>query len=231
MRAAGFGAEPLPEGTGPQNPRAVVVEFLKRHYRRMVEHVRRHIRHDEYCGDLPPHAVDPRGVVDTVVQRVLQNWQAKPASMGWLVWCFRLLHEELRRRRRMFQRAAAERIPVDQEARRPDEEDLAAGYDAERPLDVIVREYESVVTELRELVPDPNAPNPEETAERRELLEALQHAVQTWSRAEKDVFELYFVEGVSIPEVAMVTGLEARRVKELVATIQQRLRGALARES
>ncbi|MCX8071706.1 MAG: HPF/RaiA family ribosome-associated protein [Candidatus Binatia bacterium] len=228
LRAGKFAPEPLPEGEGPQEPQAVVVDFLKRHYRRMVDHVRRHVRHDEFSGELPPHAVDPRGVVDTVVQKVLAKWRDKPASVGWLIWVYRLLHEELRRRRRFFQRAAAERVPVDQETKRPDEEDLAAGYDAEQPLDIIVREYEPVITELRELVPDPFAPNPEVSAERRELLEAVQHLVQTWSRPEKDVFELYFVEGFSIPEISMVTGMEPQRVKELVATLQERLRGALA---
>ncbi|GIV04246.1 MAG: hypothetical protein KatS3mg077_2139 [Candidatus Binatia bacterium] len=230
VRAVGFAPEPLPEGEGPQEPRAVIVDFLERQYRRLVEHVRRHVRHDEFSGDLPPHAVDPRGVVDTVVQYVLGHWREKPANVGWLVWVFRLLHEELRRRRRMFQRAAAERVFVDQEAKRPDEDDLAAGYDAEQPLDIIVREFEPVITELRELVPDPAAPNPEMTVERRELLEAVQHLVQSWPRAERDVFELHFVEGFSIPEVALVTGLEPRRVKEIASVIQERVRKALAGE-
>lgn len=230
VRAAGFAPEPLPEGEGPQDLQAVVVEFLKRYYRRMIDHVRRHIRHDEFTGELPPHAVDPRGVVDTVVERVLQNWGNKPAQMGWLVWFFRLIHEELRRRRRMFQEMAEERLPVDQETKRPDEEDLAAGYDAEQPLDIIVREFEPVLTELRELVPDPTAPNPEESVERREILEALQRIVQTWSRQERDVFELHFVQGFSVPEVAQITGLDQNRVKEVVDTIQARVRGVLAGE-
>jgi RNA polymerase sigma factor (sigma-70 family) len=150
--------------------------------------------------------------------------------MGWLVWFFRLIHEELRRRRRMFQEMAEERLPVDQETKRPDEEDLAAGYDAEQPLDIIVREFEPVLTELRELVPDPTAPNPEESVERREILEALQRIVQTWSRQERDVFELHFVQGFSVPEVAQITGLDQNRVKEVVDTIQARVRGVLAGE-
>lgn len=231
IRASGFAPEPLAEGEGPQDVRAVVVDFLKRHYRRMVEHVRRHVRHDEYSGELPPHAVDPRGVADAVVRHVLQRWHEKPANVGWLVWIFRLLHEELRRRRRMFQRARMERVSIDQETERPDKDDLASGYDAEQPLDIIVREFEPVLTELRELVPDPFSPSPEVAVERRELLEAVQHLVQTWSRPERDVFELYFVEGFSVPEVSLVTGLESRRVKELVNAIQERIRAALAGES
>lgn len=228
LRALGFAPEPLPEGEGPQEPQAVIVEFLKRHYRRMVEHVRRHVRHDEFAGELPPRAVDPRGVADAVVQHVLLHWREKPANMGWFVWIFHLLHNELRRRRRQFRRAQLEQVPVEQETKRPDEEDLAAGYDAEQPMDIIVREFEPVITELRELVPDPSSPNPELTVERRELLEALQQLVQTWPRAERDVFELYFVEGFSLLEVSLVIGLELQRVKELVNVIQERLREALA---
>lgn len=227
-KSLGFAREPLPEGAGPQERRAVVIDFLKRHYHRMLEHVRRHIRHDEWSGELPPHAVDARGVVDEVVQKILRDWQRKPADVGWLVWFFRLLHEELQRRRLEFKRWAEERLPIDAETKRPDEEDLAAGFDAEQPLDIIVREYEPVLTELRELVPDPNVPSPEEAVERRELLEALQKTVQTWPRVERDVFELHFVQGFSEEEVAQVLRADVKKVRELISRIQSKLRDAIS---
>ncbi len=224
LKATGFASEPLPESEGPQDRLAVVVDFLKRHYRRMLEHVQRHIRHDEWSGEIPPHAVDARGVVDEVVRKVLRDWRRKPADTGWLVWFFRLIHEEWERRRREFRRAAQERVSVDTDVKRPDEEDLTAGFDAEQPLDIIVREYEPVLTELRELVPDPSAPSPEEELQRRELLQSLQKAIQEWPRLEKDVFELYFAQGFDESEVAQILRLDVARVREAVAKIQQRIR-------
>lgn len=227
-KSRGFAQEPLPEGVGPQERLAVVIDFLKRHYNRMIEHVRRHIRHDEWSGELPARAVDARGVVDEVVQKVLRNWRRKPADMGWLVWFFRLLHEELQRRRLEFRQAAEGRVPIDAETKRPDEEELTAGFDAEQPLDIIVREFEPVFAELRELVPDPNASPPEELVERRELLEALQRTVQTWPRAEKDVFELHFVQGLTEEEVALVLRVSVNKVRELIGRVQSKLRDAMA---
>lgn len=227
LKSTGFAPEPLAEGEGPQDQFAVVVDFLKRHYLRMLEHVRRHVRHDEWSGELPPHAVDPRGVVDEVVRKILRDWQRKPKDIGWLVWFFRLLHRELERRRRELREAAEERVPIDAEARRPDEEDLTAGFDAEQPLDIIVREYEPVLTELRELVPDPNTSSPEDLIERRELLEGLQKTVQQWPRLEKDVFELYFVQGFDEIEVAEILRIDPQKVRETVAGIQARIRQTL----
>jgi ribosomal subunit interface protein len=53
LKPTGFAAEPLSEGTGPQQIKDVVREFFQLHYQRLLRHTVRHIRHDELIGDIP----------------------------------------------------------------------------------------------------------------------------------------------------------------------------------
>jgi hypothetical protein len=52
------------------------------------------------------------------------------------------------------------------------------------------------------LLPDLHAVPADQIAEEN-LLEPLQTAVQNWPRAERDIFELYFIEGFEPDEIAM----------------------------
>ena len=55
----------------------------------------------------------------------------------------------------------------------------------------------------RSLLPDLHAVPADQIAVEKELLEPLQTAVQNWPRAERDIFELYFIEGFEPYEIAM----------------------------
>ena len=64
------------------------------------------------------------------------------------------------------------------------------------------------------LLPDLHAVPPDEIAAEKDLLEHLQTAVQNWPRAERDTFELYFIEGFDPDEIAMVTRQTLKTVQE-----------------
>lgn len=228
LKAAGFASLP-PERQGPRDTADVVADFLRRHYERLLRHARRHVRHDELCGEIPVGAIDPRGVVDEVVRRLMREWPRKPGTLNWLVWCFRLVHEELRRRRQELQRAAAEQVPIEKTLPRADE--AAEGYDAELPLNIVQARVEPLVTELRELIPDPATTPPDQAVAQKDLLEHLQAAAQTWPPEERAVFELHFVEGFEPDEVAMITGRPLRETRRVIAQSQERLRQALLAEA
>jgi hypothetical protein len=87
----------MPEGSGPQKMEDVVREFLEQHYSRLVRHARRHILQDELAGDIPKDALDAREIADEVARQAIANAGRKPREMTWLVWIYRLMHEELRR--------------------------------------------------------------------------------------------------------------------------------------
>jgi DNA-directed RNA polymerase specialized sigma24 family protein len=51
--------------------------------------------------------------------------------------------------------------------------------------------------------------------------------MRNWSRPEREIFELYFVEGLEPEEIATVTSQPLKSVREFVAAIQQRARQQL----
>jgi len=52
-------------------------------------------------------------------------------------------------------------------------------------------------------LPDLHAVPADQIAVEKDLLEPLQNTLRTWPRAERDIFELYFIEGFEPDEIAM----------------------------
>jgi hypothetical protein len=65
------------------------------------------------------------------------------------------------------------------------------------------RELDPPVVLTGGLLPDLHAVPADQIAVEKDLLEPLQTAVQNWPRAERDIFELYFIEGFEPDEIAM----------------------------
>ena len=86
---------------------------------------------------------------------------------------------------------------------------------------------ESPVVQTKERVPDPSAARPDELIERRELLERVQNTANSWPKPEREVFELYFVEGFELVEIALVLGVSVKEAEGLLAGIRGRVRDAL----
>jgi RNA polymerase sigma factor (sigma-70 family) len=224
LKAASFATEPMAEGTGPQKLEDVIREFFQQHYTRLVRHARRHIRHDELAGDIPKGALDACDIVDEVARQAVAKAGRKPEKLNWLFWFYHLIHEELRRQRRVFKQKRIEEFSLDETKILPEDAEKAGGYDAEQPLDIIERELEPPVVRAEGLVPDPRAVPPDKIVAQKDLLEQLQHDLRNWPRPEREVFELYFVEGLEPEEIAIVTRQPLTTVRENIASIQRRLR-------
>jgi RNA polymerase sigma factor (sigma-70 family) len=176
------------------------------------------------AGDIPKGALDARDIVDEAARQALTQASRKPHKMNWLVWFYFLIHAELRRQRRALKQAKAEVVSLEELKVLPDDAEKASGYDAERPLDIIEQELEPPVVKTEGLLPDLHAVPPDEIAAEKDLLEHLQTAVQSWPRAEREIFELYFIEGFDPDEIAMVTRQTLKIVQENISSIQNRLR-------
>jgi len=224
LKAAGFAPEPQAEGTGPQNLSDVIRELLASHYQRLLRYVRRQLWHDITAGEVPRDAIDPRGIVDEVARRALAEPRKKPAGMEYLLWFYVLARQELARRRKALKTAARETVPLEAPRFLPEALAIAEGYDAEQPLDIIERQIEPPVAETRDLLPDTRVETPDEVTNRRELLAELRRVASTWRRPERELFELYYVEGFEPDEVAMILNTPKKRVLEMMAATQQRLR-------
>jgi hypothetical protein len=82
----------------------------------------------------------------------------------------------------------------------------AASYDAGRPVDIITQELKRARPAggaNRRSVARSSRRACGQIAVEKDLLEPLQTAVQNWPRAERDIFELYFIEGFEPDEIAM----------------------------
>ncbi|MCS6925833.1 MAG: sigma-70 family RNA polymerase sigma factor [Candidatus Binatia bacterium] len=226
-KTGGFAPAPLAAGTGPQTLRDVASAFLQHHYGRLLRHVRRHIRHDEWAGEIPPGAVDPRSVIDEVCLQVLSAPEQKPPAMGWLVWVYHLVHEELRRRRNRVRQQTTEEVSL--EARPSSSRETAPVQESDftQPLTFAQTVLEPPGEETEAPSLEVASASPEEVVAAKEIVESLQEAIQTWSRPEREVFELYFVEGFEPDEIALITGRPLQKVRLLITALQHRLRQEL----
>jgi ribosomal subunit interface protein len=201
LKATRFADEPQTEGTGPQKYRDVVRELFQRHYKELLRHARRHIGHDELAGEIPTNALEARDLVDEVARRAMTKAAERPKGMDSLIWFYHLIHEELKRQRRLLKHKKTQEVSIDEIKALPEDAVRTEG-----------------------LVPDPQAVPPDEVASQKDVLAQLQQDMRNWPRPEREVFELYFVEGLEGEEIAMVTGRLLKTVRESIASIQQRLR-------
>jgi RNA polymerase sigma factor (sigma-70 family) len=224
LKATGFALESQEEGMGPQEPADVVRELVREHYQELLRHARRHIRHDELVGDIPRNSLDPRDVVDEVVRQAMAKSAERPRRMNAVVWFYRLMHKELKRQRRLLKQKAVEEISTDEIETLPEDADKASGYDALRPLDIVQEELDPPVVKTEGLIRDPGAVPPDELVGARDAITRLRQDTRNWPRPEREVFELYFVEGLEPEEIAMVTHQPLKTVRETISSIQDRLR-------
>jgi ribosomal subunit interface protein len=228
IKGGRFAILPQPEGVGPQERHEVVKDLIRRHYRTLLRYARRQVGLAELSDEAPAGAIDPRGVTDEVVCRVLTGWRQKPERPHWLAWFYQLIHEEMRRRCQEFTRdvVSLENVqPIAEGA------EAVEGYDAEKPLDLIAHHLEPFIAELRETVPDAASLPPDEAVAQKDLLEYFHARIQTWPQFEREAFDLYFVEGFEPDEVAMITGQSPGKVRQLIDILQQRLRQFLIEDA
>jgi RNA polymerase sigma factor (sigma-70 family) len=203
LKATGFAFEPQGKDEGPQTHNEVVREFFQHHYKKFLRHVRRHILHDELAGDLPKDAVNPRDVLNEVLRRAEAKGNKEPKRGSWLTWFYRRINRELKRQRRRLK----QRKPTDSSVSKTK---LSPEENRTRTVEIV-----------REEVP------PVEIAARKDVVAQLEQDMRNWPRPERDVFELYYVEGLDPEEIAMVTNQSLKAVCKHLESIQRRLRNEM----
>jgi RNA polymerase sigma factor (sigma-70 family) len=204
LKATGFALEPQEEGKGPQTHKEVVRELFQQHYKEFLRHGRRHILQDELAGELPKDAVNARDVLNEVARRAEAEAEEGPKRGSWLAWFYRLIHQELKRQRRLLKQRRD--VSVDKTETSRDDTKLTS---ESAPPDMF---------RDREEVP------PVEIAARKDVVAQLEQDMRNWPRPEREVFELCYVEGFDPEEIAMVTHQPLKTVRENLESIQHRLR-------
>jgi ribosomal subunit interface protein len=204
LKSAAFALQAQAAGTGPQNDEDVLRDLFQQHHRELLHHARRHLRHDEGAGEITQNAIDAREVVDEVQKRAVAKASEGPKGMNWMVWFYHLIHEELKRRRSALknQQPPETQRPTAQ----PSSEQL-------QPPSAQAREHEH----------DPL----DELVTQKDTLDLLQHDMRTWPRSEREVFELYYVEGLDPEEIEVATGYPLQTVQQNLESVRQKLRERL----
>ena len=194
-----------------------ITELFQRHYTRLLYHVRRHLRHDEMAGEIPKGALDPRDIVDEAARRTIAKAEQKPPKADWLVWLFHLIHEELHRQRRILKEKQEREIPIERRMTLPEFKSL-------HPLEeIVVKNMEPQVIRKEDVLPNPEVTAPDEIVAAKDLLETLQNTIQDLPQPEREVFELYFVQGFQPEEISMITRKPVDQVQRAIAALRRRL--------
>ena len=220
-------SEPMEEGAGPQSEADVVADLLAAHNEHLLAHAGRALRMAELTGELPAGAIEAHDIVDEAARICLAHPETKPGGVTYEQWFYRLIREETERQRLRFAeefRLRAVPLPRGKELNAEVE-----GYDAEQPLDLITREIESGEDLPEERLPDPTLPPPDAAVAGSELVELLQREVKEWPPLEREIFELHYLVGFDLGDLAMIHHQPEKEVKTLVGKIQLRLREFLRR--
>jgi ribosomal subunit interface protein len=222
-----FAEAPLLPGQGPQSLGEIVRGMAEQHYTHLLYHVRSQIWRAETEGAIPQHAIDAEAVADEVVRQACSRPESKPVGQTYRLWLFSLARRELEMRFRDLQERALRSVPLDDpdallQSRSGESDDggeaLAEG---DRTLN-----GEDFQTE--DIVPDGHNLSPDDAAAESDLVEYLRRSAQQWPRQEGDIFQLYFLEGFELDEVAMLEQLTIPEVRKLIGQVQSRLRQVLA---
>lgn len=81
--------------------------------------------------------------------------------------------------------------------------------------------------QLMDFLEDRNAPNPEEEALRKERNQDLLKAVKTLNEREQTILQLYYVEELSLKEIAYILEVSVPRVSQIHGKILLKLRGLM----
>ena len=205
LKATGFAPAPQDKGQGPQTHKEVVRELFQQHDKEFLRHVRRHILQDELAGDLPKDAVNPRDVLNEVARRAEAKADKGPKRGSWLTWFYRLIHQELKRQRRLWKH------------KKLGDSSVGKTKTSREETKVTARQVPAADV-IRDEVP------PVEIAARKDVVAQLEQDMRNWPRPEREVFELYYVEGLDPEEIMMVTDQPLKTVRENLESIQRRLR-------
>jgi DNA-directed RNA polymerase specialized sigma24 family protein/ribosome-associated translation inhibitor RaiA len=215
LKAMGFA--PVPEQKGPRDYHDIVRALFSQHYKELLRHARRHIHQEESAGVIPKDSIDAGKVLAEVEKRAVAKAEERPKDAGWSVWFYQLVHEELKRQQYLLKRGGR--------AHAGEGDAQVAGPDPAPP------------SRGEQHVPTKSAGRPEAspafefTLGQKDAVKRLEEDARHWSREERTVFDLYYVEGFEPEEISVITGEPIEKVQEHIATLHGRLREEMLKQA
>ena len=223
-KAYRFAPEPIGEQS-PQDMPVMIRALLQQNYRRLHRYVRRHIWHEVTTGDLPQGLIEAHAVVDEVARQAMTRYKKKPEEISFLLWLYALARQEIGLRRKALRAQNRDNIPLEEPLGSGEGE--SDGFEPQKGSDGPAAPR----SQAGELFADAHTESPDVAAERKDLLEEMQRLANTWPRAEREAFELFFVEGFEPDEIGMILGCSLGETNAILAKIQEQLRKAVLEQS
>jgi ribosomal subunit interface protein len=228
-RGFAFAESPLPVDEGPQTETDAVAEVLREDYGRLLGFVTRQLNEYILTGVIPKGAIDPVDIVDRVAEQVLGCPELKPESMDYRTWCSTTAFQQTRDGVRRYAEEMGITVPVDLDIT---PEPAPAGDDDLEPeefaLNMLQNQLEPDESTLADVIPDPQAEPPDLAVERDELLSGLSQICRQWPKVERETFQLHFLEGLSVDDLAHAFSCDRSSVEAAVSRVRGRLRTLLS---
>ncbi len=225
----GFNEKPMPDKKGPQTENDSVIEVLKEDYGRMLGFVSRQIHEHVMSGVIPGGVLDPHDIVDRVAEEVLRHPGRKPSSMNYHTWCSSLAFQQTRKAIRRYAEEAKIMVPIDLEL---PPEPAPAGEDDMEPeefaLNLLQSRLEPEESSLADVIPDPKTQSPVEKAAKKDFMAFIWGVARRWPKAEREIFHLHFLEGLSVDDIAHTLACERSAVEAKVSCLRAKLRTLLS---
>jgi DNA-directed RNA polymerase specialized sigma24 family protein/ribosome-associated translation inhibitor RaiA len=216
-----------PQAVGPRSLTDLLAEMVQRYHGRLLYHVQHQLQRDQVDGLVPRGAIKAEVVVDEVARQALSNPKGKPEDLSYRMWLYSLVRRELKRRYRRLRLDGERNIPIEETTSLPDDQELAQGYDAEQPLEIIEEELEPPLVARGDLMPDPHSLAPDAVAAEHDLIDYLHRVSAGWPEKERAIFDLHFLEGFDADEVALLESLKPAEAAAMIDSVQLRLRSLL----
>jgi RNA polymerase sigma factor (sigma-70 family) len=210
-------------GPPEERDRDRFVGMVEQHLPKLHRFTRREMAYYHATGDLIPGDPTVEDAVDAVVLRAYDEFVKKPSSLDIDRWLLKLAIEHIE--------SEVERTKGEHDKLVPIEEDIPETPPTEEVStlgDEILDFYEPDENlKLEDVIPDFEVATPEEAAENREVQRHVRRSLSLLPKEWRRAFVLRYVEGLSVAEVAKVTGLAESEVTRRLDYAREYLRAKL----
>jgi RNA polymerase sigma-70 factor, ECF subfamily len=188
-------AEAIPAG---ERERELFSTIVERHLEKFYNFARRELAHYQATGELSSGELTAEDIVDATLLRAYREFVKKHAGREIRSWLIQLANEQLEAEVKRLKAERARTIHI--------EEDIPATplMEAVSTLgDEILDFYQpDEDLKLEDIVPDMEAPTPEQILESRDLQRYINRTLATLPRVWRRAFVLHYVEGLPVAEIA-----------------------------
>ncbi len=202
--------------------RALYFDLIEDHLDAVYNHVRRELTYLECSGAVAPGALSVHELVDAVILKGLERFDARPDEFSVGDWLIKLAIETIEAESRAARRAIpADAASLEREAPTPNEEPTAKDqemFEFYQPDDVLL---------LEDIVADDAEEDAGAQSDRREMRLALHRAIADLPTRWRNVVVCLDVNDMTLEQAAKILDLAEDEVERIAAAAREFLRRRL----